>query len=316
MAYMQDISRDNPGAFVFLIDQSMSMNKPFTFSPTGKPVRRAVFVASAVNKTLEELISRCMRDDGVRDYFEIGIIGYGRTGRTTFCWEDGLAGRRMVPISEVAKNARIEQQEIEVEVRGEIMKETVTLSKWVRPAAYDSTPMKAAFILAHATLEEWIFRHPTSFPPIVINITDGMANDVESDGELLTSARRLTSLKTSDGNVMLFNCHIESSEKQPIVFPKSSVQLPPDPYAKLLFEMSSEMTDRQRAVICELFDRDLSKTPSMRGMAYNADAVALVKLLDIGTRQALTAAVDSDAGGGAEAPETPEALPPDDDWAD
>lgn len=317
MPYMQDISRDNPGAFVFLIDQSMSMNKPFTFNPSGKPVRRAVFVASAVNKTLEELISRCMRDDGVRDYFEIGIIGYGRTGRPTFCWEDGLAGRRMVPISEVAKNARIEQQEIEVEVRGEVMKETVTLSKWVRPAAYDSTPMKAAFQLAHATMEEWIYRHPTSFPPIVINITDGMANDVESDSELLEVARRLTTLKTSDGNLMLFNCHIESSEKQPIVFPKSSMQLPPDPYARLLFEMSSEMSDRQRAVICELFDRDLSKTPSMRGMAYNADAVSLVKLLDIGTRQALTVPGESGMGTGEENSDAPP-LPADDDddWAD
>ncbi|MBF0094451.1 MAG: hypothetical protein HQL33_07650 [Alphaproteobacteria bacterium] len=315
MPYMQDISRDNPGAFVFLIDQSMSMNKPFTFAPNGKPVRRAVFVANAVNKTLEELIGRCMRDDGVRDYFEVGIIGYGRTGRTTFCWEDGLAGRRMVPISEVAKNARVEQQEIDVEVRGEVMKETVTLSKWVRPAAYDSTPMKAAILLAHATLEEWIYRHPTSFPPIVINITDGMANDVDSDGELLDAARRLTSLKTSDGNVMLFNCHIESSEKQPIVFPKSSVQLPPDPYAKLLFEMSSEMSDRQRAVICELFDRELSKTPSMRGMAYNADAVALVKLLDIGTRQALTMPGESEVEGESAEGDAPPPMD-DDDWAD
>ncbi|MEO5375781.1 MAG: hypothetical protein H7840_16200 [Alphaproteobacteria bacterium] len=314
MVYSQDISRDSPGAFIFLVDQSMSMNKPFTHNPAGQPIRRAAFVANALNKTLEELVGRCMRDDGVRDYFEIGIIGYGKTGRPTFCWEDGLAGRRMVRISEVAANARMEEQEIETTVRGEVVKEIVTLSRWVRPAAYDSTPMKAAFLMAHATLEEWIYNHPTSFPPIVINITDGMANDVDSDEELLAAARRLTTLKTTDGNVLLFNCHIEGSGQQPVIFPRSSVQLPADPYAKLLFEMSSELSPRQRAVVCELFDRDLNTNPSIRGMAYNADAVALVKLLDIGTRQALNAPVE--AAVESFVSEDPAPAVADDAWAD
>ncbi|SCA56598.1 conserved hypothetical protein [Candidatus Terasakiella magnetica] len=64
------------------------------------------------------------------------------------------------------------------------------------------------------------------------------------------------------------------------------MELPDEDYAKILFEMSSEMPERYKAIICEIFDRDLSKTPTIRGMAFNADATALVKLLDIGTRQA------------------------------
>ena len=63
--------------------------------------------------------------------------------------------------------------------------------------------------------------------------------------------------------------------------------MPADRYARLLFEMSSQLSDRHRAVICEIFDRELEDTPTMRGMAFNADPVALVKLLDIGTRQAM-----------------------------
>ncbi|MBF0561384.1 MAG: VWA domain-containing protein [Alphaproteobacteria bacterium] len=315
MTYTQDISRDNPGAIIFLIDQSMSMNKPFTFTSAGKPVRRAVYVANAVNKTLEELVSRCLREDGVRDYFEIGVIGYGKKGNPTFCWEDGLAGRRMVPISEVAANARSEEKEVETVIRGETVKETVTQSKWIRPAAYESTPMKAAFLMTHKALEEWVSRHPNSIPPIVINVTDGMANDVDSDNELLQAARRVTGLKTSDGNVLLFNCHIDADGKHPIVFPRSLAQLPDDPYARLLFEMSSEMSDRQRNVICELFDLDPYKTPTMRAMAYNADAVALVKLLDIGTRQAFFPSTDTLARAADVAPG--QALTPakDDEWA-
>lgn len=286
MSYSHEICQESPGAFLFLVDQSRSMNKPFGTDDAGNTIDRAAVVAEALNSTLAELVNRCMRDEGVRDYFEIGVIGYGQTNRPAFCWEDGLAGRTIVPISEVAEHARTEKAKVETMVRGELVTEDVTVSKWLTPIAVESTPMNAALNLARATIEEWIYRHPKSFPPIVINITDGMANDVSTDEELLVTARRLTSLKTTDGNVMLINCHIAGSGISPVVFPWSPLELPDSPYAKLLFEMSSEMPPRYKAVICEIFDRDPTTTPSVRGVAYNADAVALVKLLDIGTRQA------------------------------
>jgi hypothetical protein len=286
MSYSQEICRDYPGAFLFMVDQSHSMSKPFGLDAAGNEVNRATIVADAMNSTLGELVNRCMRDEGVSNYFDIGLIGYGQSTRPSFCWEGKLKGRSMVPIADVAASARLESQEIETEVRGKVVKETVTVSRWLEPLAAESTPMNAAFALARAAMEDWIFRHPKSFPPIVINISDGMANDVTSEEELLMTARRLTSLKTTDGNLMLINCHISESSQNSVVFPWSPLELPEDAYARLLFEMSSEMPDRFRSIICEIFDRDLSTTPSIRGMAFNADAIALVKLLDIGTRQA------------------------------
>ncbi len=288
MAYSQEISRDRRGVFLFLVDQSRSMDKEFNRGQDGRSTNRATVVADALNSTLDELVNRCMRDEGVRDYFDIGIIGYGRTHRPEFCWRTGLAGRNLVSISEVATNAEIEEREIVTVVRGQPVTELVTVSRWIEPVAGESTPMNAAFRLAIATLEEWIYNHPTSFPPVVINITDGMANDVSSEDELLNTAQRLTSLKTSDGNALLINCHISGGNEAPVLFPWNPMQLPRDPYAKLLFDMSSELSQRHRAIICEIFERDLEATPTIRGMAYNADAVALVKLLDIGTRQAFT----------------------------
>ncbi|CAK0740508.1 VWFA domain-containing protein [uncultured Gammaproteobacteria bacterium] len=296
MTYSQEISRDRRGVFLFLVDQSRSMDKEFGKDDSGQAVNRATVVANALNCTLEELVNRCMRDEGVRDYFDIGIIGYGRTNRPEFCWRNGLANRKLVSISEVAENAEIEQREISTMVRGRAVTEQITVSRWIEPVAGESTPMNAAFRLAAGTLEEWIYSHPTSFPPVVINITDGMANDVSSEEELLASAQRMTALKTSDGATLLINCHISGGNDAPVVFPWSSMQLPRDPYAKLLFEMSSELSARHRAIICEIFDRDPSSTPSIRGMAFNADAVALVKLLDIGTRQAFTFATPPESG--------------------
>ncbi len=288
MTYSQEISQESPGAVLFLVDQSRSMNKEFGTDRDGKPLSRAVVLAEALNNTLAELVNRCMRDEGVSDYFEIGVIGYGKTNRPAFCWEGELAGRAMVPISEVAKHARVSQEAVETEVRGEMVMETVSVSRWIEPVAAESTPMNGAFALARAALEDWIYRHPKSFPPIVINITDGMANDVSSEEELLAMSKRLTGLQTTDGNVLLINCHITCEGDDQVTFPWSPMELPDEPYAKLLFEMSSEMPSRYKAIICELFDRDLDKTPTIRGMAFNADAVSMVKLLDIGTRQAFT----------------------------
>ncbi|MEG3620035.1 hypothetical protein V5T82_16340 [Magnetovibrio sp. PR-2] len=297
MAYSQEICRDYPGAFLFLVDQSRSMDKPFGIDANGKPVERARVVADALNSTLEEIVNRCMRDEGVSNYFDVGIIGYGQGPRPQFCWEGGLKGQAMVPISEVSKNAKVETVETETMVRGEIVKENTTVSRWLEPVAAESTPMNGALNLARAAIEDWIFRHPKSFPPIVINITDGMANDVNSEEELLISARRLTSLKTTDGNVLLVNCHISDNSQMSVEFPWSAMELPDDSYAKLLFEMSSEMPDRYRSIICEIFDRDLSMTPAIRGMAFNADAMALVKLLDIGTRQAFVFSPNQSSSG-------------------
>jgi hypothetical protein len=287
VSYSQEISRECKGVFLFMVDQSRSMNKEFGPDQSGKMVSRAVVVANALNGTLEELVNRCMRDEGVRDYFDIGIIGYGRTNRPEFCWRGALAGRRLVPIPEVASKAEIEEVDIETEVRGQVLIERITLSRWIDPVGVDSTPMNAALRLAHSTLEDWVRDNPHSFPPVVINITDGMANDVNTDADLLDTARQLTNVRTSDGNVLLINCHIAGGADAPVVFPSSQAELPSDPYARLLFEMSSELSNRHRSIICEVFDRDLERTPTIKGMAFNADATALLKLLDIGTRQAI-----------------------------
>ena len=296
MAYSQEISRDSRGVFVFLIDQSLSMNKPFAQSDDGTMISRAEVVADAVNRTIEELVNRCMRDEGVRDYFDVAVIGYGRTNRAEFCWQGGLAGRDLVPISEVAACAQLVETVISTNIRGTMVEERVVSSRWVKPVAAESTPMNGALRLAYATINQWVQRNPGAYPPVIINISDGMANDVESDQELLATARALTGLATADGSTLLINCHIAGGDQQPVVFPADLDELPADPFARLLFQMSSELPKRHRAVICELFDRDLS-IASMRGVAFNADAVVLIKLLDIGTRPAMVLPPDPVSSG-------------------
>ncbi|HKJ96826.1 MAG TPA: VWA domain-containing protein, partial [Thermoplasmataceae archaeon] len=73
MTYSSEISRKNPGLFIFLIDQSRSMSHKIGGSDRSK----AIEAADAINRQLNELINRCTKSEGIRDYFEIGIIGYG-----------------------------------------------------------------------------------------------------------------------------------------------------------------------------------------------------------------------------------------------
>ncbi|WP_235986657.1 hypothetical protein [Burkholderia contaminans] len=73
MPYQAAIQRSDPTALLFLIDQSGSMEDKMA----GSERTKAQFVADVLNRTLANLIVRCRKSDGVRDYFDIGVIGYG-----------------------------------------------------------------------------------------------------------------------------------------------------------------------------------------------------------------------------------------------
>jgi hypothetical protein len=122
----------------------------------------------------------------------------------------------------------------------------------------------------------WVSSHPYSFPPVVINITDGEA----TDGDPAVEAEALRSLATQDGNLLLFNCHISGTSHESILFADHEEGLP-DQFAKLLFTMSSVLPEGIR----ESASREGFKiSEKSRGFAFNADLVELIRFLDIGTR--------------------------------
>src|SRR5437867_3698568 len=63
MPYSAKINRANPSCFLFVIDESGSMDE---LMESGRS--KAQFVADVLNKTLAELIPRCTKADGVRAY--------------------------------------------------------------------------------------------------------------------------------------------------------------------------------------------------------------------------------------------------------
>jgi hypothetical protein len=273
MPYTAEISRANPTCFVFLIDQSGSMADSFG---GGGGKRKADGVADAINRLLQTLVLRCSTGESVYPRYDVGVIGYGATVGPAF--GGALARRSLVPISEVANApVRIEERSRKVEDgAGGLVDQTTKFPVWFDPIADGGTPMGDALRHAYQLLHEWVSRHQASYPPIVINITDGEA----TDGDPTPPAQTLARLSTADGPVLVFNCHISAHVASPIMFPDSEAGLP-DQYARLLFHMSSVLPGNLCAAARS---EGFGLGEQARGFAFNAHLVDLIRFLDIGTR--------------------------------
>jgi hypothetical protein len=274
MPYTAEISRANPTCFLFLIDQSESMREAIGGGDV--PMAKADAVADAVNRLLSELTIKCAKEEGVRDYFHVGVIGYGAKVGPAF--GGALAGQDLVPLSQVAAQpARLEERTRATRNgSGEMTQQSVKFPTWFSPTAYGDTPMCGALTKAHDVVGKWLAEHPGSFPPIVLNITDGESTDGDPSGP----AEALQELMSADGNTLLFNLHVSSDQADPIVFPNGDHALPDD-YARLLFRMSSVLPPTMRTAAGH---QSLALTDGSRGFVFNADISAIVQFLDVGTQ--------------------------------
>lgn len=270
--YVAEISRAAPTAFVFLVDQSASMEDEI--APGAQ--RKCDVVADAINRLLSELAIKCAKEEGVRDYFYVSVIGYG--ARVGPALGGVLAGRTLIPLSEVASNpARVEQRHKKVpDGAGGLAEQEVKFPIWLDPTANGGTPMVQALSQAESIVRDWLVDHPACFPPVVLNLTDGES----TDGDPSSAATNLRALASADGPILLFNLHVSSGVGSPVTFPDSESGLQDD-YARLLFGMSSNLPTHMRGYANQ---QGLPVSEGSRGFVFNADATSLVQFLDIGTR--------------------------------
>jgi hypothetical protein len=275
MPYAAEISRTNPTCFLFLVDQSRSMGEPFGARP-GK--KKADGVAEALNRLLQNLVLKCAKSEGIRDYFYVGIIGYG--ARVGSAFGGALAGQTLVPVSALAGNPlRVEQRTRQVDDgAGGIVAQKLKFPVWFEATAAGRTPMCAALALAGQYLDIFLARFPDCYPPLVINITDGLS----TDGDPLPPARAVQALATPDGHVLLFNAHVSATRAYPVEFAATDDGLPNN-YARLLFRMSSPLPPR---LLGAARAEGFPAVPGTRGFVFNADMVSVIRFLDIGTRVA------------------------------
>jgi hypothetical protein len=273
MAYQAAIDRSNPTALLFLIDQSTSMSERMGGFETSK----ADFLSDVMNRTLMDLVTRSTKAGGVRDYFHVGVIGYGGHGARN-ALHGSLVTQVLNPISAFEANPlRVEKRMRKVpDGAGGVLDQEVQFPVWFEPRANGGTPMCEALSLAGDELSPWCNAHPKSFPPTILHITDGES----LDGDPTELSQTLRQIGTDDGCTVLLNLHVSSLGGTPTLFPDSQENLP-DQFAEMLFGMSSQLPPK---MIDAAKEKRYKVTDQSRGYIFNAEAGAIVDFFDIGTR--------------------------------
>lgn len=276
--YSNPVTRLHPTAFVVLIDRSGSMKERISFAGSEMPKSRAVTLVA--NSFIDELIFRARRENGVCDYYDIAVLGYSGDGVNSLISPD----REFTSPSRLA--ARKVQREPFSRERmlptGRSVVAVTEQNMWIREKAAGITPMCGAMREGLALVERWCRRksNSASYPPTVLNITDGEASDGD-ENRVRELAARIRATGTSDGNTLFINIHLaKSGDTRPVLFPSSPGDLPPQRYARLLYDISSEMPENYHDVIASI--RPGAEAP-FRGMAYNTPAGDLVAMMNIGS---------------------------------
>lgn len=280
-AYTAQITRNTPTAFIFLIDQSVSMQKYTTLYGEEMPMAEAV--ARIVNHQLNELVLRCIKGSETRDYYDIAIIGYGEKAYSG--WKGELEGRDFVKPSELKEHPykKITTKK-ETRTRKGVKVVEIEEVQWIEAEATEGwTRVHHAFEKAKGLLDEWMEKHHDKdcYPPTIINITDGEFNGATKE-YVLQQANELKSMFTNDGNVILFNIHISANKAVCVTCPASKDEVSFSSLATTMYEMSSLLPMRYSDRIADL-RKDGTPNNRYTAMSINADMSTLIQLMDIGT---------------------------------
>lgn len=278
--YTAQITRSTPTAFIFLVDQSVSMRRTTTLN--GEQMTLAEAVARIVNNQINELVLRCIKTTEVRHYYDIAVIGYGHEVYSG--WNGMLAGRDFVSPEELKNNPfkKITVKEEKRTRKGTMIKE-IEKVQWLEPRCDGNwTHVHLAFDRAKTLLDKWMTEHHEKdcYPPTIINITDGQFNHAKRD-QIVQQANELKAMFTNDGNVLLWNIHITPDNLEQVLLPIGKQELKGNLYSELLFDMSSLLPIRYNQAISDI--RGDSMDARHIAMATNTDMSTLIQLMDIGT---------------------------------
>ena len=276
--YSQSITREHRTAFILLLDRSGSMRERVLFD--GREVTKACAVAETANRFLFELTERARRSDGVRDYYDIAVLSYSGDGV-----ESLLSDRpEFISVGELARRRTEEsvwsREHLMPNGRHTII--TTVTPRHILPHAEGRTPMYEALTEACAMLRRWCAdtRNAASFPPVVLNITDGEFSDCGED-ELADISHSIRSLSTDDGNVLLLNIHIASGSGAPLIFPTESEVDLGGRNAGIMARCSSRMPASFEGLIAQY--RGRGTEPPFIGMSYNAPITEVLNIINIGS---------------------------------
>lgn len=244
-----------PGHIIFLIDQSGSMTEG----------DKAQKTAECVQNSIVEIVRGSIHGEEVRDRAFITVIGYGKKNKPVSIIRQGW-------VSDWAEDV------LKAKSSGQC----------IIPAEADwGTPMAEAFQQAKICLDEWISvreeahqknQTESMAAPVVLNITDGKPDNEE---DARRAAQAILNTTTPDGNVLLFNAHM-NEEGAEVICPTDKAELKGDQYAEFLYEISSPITDKMKAVAKSIGFETIAD--GALGFVANARQATLARFIEFGSQ--------------------------------
>ena len=256
------IGTSNPGCIIILVDQSWSMSGDWE---TGTKSERASII---VNRAIYNLALNCQLGTEIRQRCYVCVVSYGEHVN---CIVEGMIADVYASPVEIKKIKKAIP-----DGAGGIVEVEAELPIWLQPQASGGTPMHEAFQRASEVVQRWISDWPDSFPPVVINVTDGEPTHPDLTGD---AARSVMNLQTTDGSVLVYNIHIADGGFE-LVFPNSNAQFADNPFANFLFSISSPLP-KLLFPIAEA--HGFSPQPDARCFAYDASEVLTTRLIEFGS---------------------------------
>ena len=147
--YSQSVTRNHRTAFVLMIDESGSMAEEISFR--GIRTSKAKAVAIITNELLFELIERARRTEGIRDYYDIAILGYSGEDEVRSLLPDEA---EMISVEELAAlPVRMVQQTIDLHLPdGSIALREIQTPEWIAPKAVGAQNGGEAVFFVHLAL--------------------------------------------------------------------------------------------------------------------------------------------------------------------
>lgn len=263
-------SSATPGLLIILLDQSGSMLSDY------EGTTRTAFASLAVNKVIDNIIQKNFYGDAPNNRCFISVIGYNHNVRE-------LCSGWLKDLDE--KPLRYETLKKKTpDGTGGICEIEIKQPVWVEPIDKDgATNMLGAFSLAKDLVEKWINDNPDWPAPVIINISDGVPYYDGKDyhecmEETIVLAKEIMGMTNSDGNVLIFNAQIDSSNGS-VVCPNDRSKFSQEG-AQFLFDITSEIPESYKAAAAK---NELPIEDGSRGCIFGADGVQLIHLINFGS---------------------------------
>ena len=273
-------------AILFIIDCSLSMKNITRYGRTEMPKIDAA--AIIVNHMIEELLARATRYAYVRDYYDIGVIGY--SGNETLSLLNNSDYERVFMNTQRIAETMPQPRSVALNViddDGILHRDVFNIPFWADPVAAGASPLYDALVTTKGLIEAWCKdpKNKSCFAPIIFHISDGLGSDAE-DSDVIQIANEIKALSLNGDNTILFNVYLATlgeGEEDKGIYPDERTFATSDRDKEFMYRMSSTLPLEAAEDIPMLKDVYLHST--RRAVSFNLSPISMLSLLSIGTQQ-------------------------------